>query len=85
MISQLFDLFHAFLRQGTASEATLIALLAARCKTIKRMQASNPQLSESEIFSKLVSYTSTYVSTQNRSPRSYDVFVSHIFSFLVYV
>lgn len=53
------------LRQGTASEATLIALLAARCKMINRMQASNPKLSEGEIFSKLVSYTSTYVSTQN--------------------
>ncbi|TNN02314.1 aromatic-L-amino-acid decarboxylase [Takifugu flavidus] len=46
--------------QGTASEATLIALLAARCKVINRMRASNPQLSESEIFSKLVSYTSIY-------------------------
>lgn len=64
-ISQLFDLFHLSLRQGTASEATLVALLAARCKMINRMQVSNPQLSEGEIFSKLVSYTSTYVSTQN--------------------
>lgn len=58
------DMFHLSLHQGTASEATLIALLAARCKAINRMKASNPQLSESEIFSKLVSYTSTYVSTR---------------------
>uniref|UniRef100_A0A3Q3WFP5 Aromatic-L-amino-acid decarboxylase n=1 Tax=Mola mola TaxID=94237 RepID=A0A3Q3WFP5_MOLML len=43
---------------GTASEATLVALLAARCKTIRRVQASNPELSEGEIFSKLVSYAS---------------------------
>lgn len=59
------NLFRLSLRQGTASEATLIALLAARCKVINRMRASDPQLSESEIFSKLVSYTSIYVSTQN--------------------
>lgn len=65
MISQLCNLFCLSLRQGTASEATLIALLAARCKVINRMRASDPQLSESEIFSKLVSYTSIYVSTQN--------------------
>ncbi|XP_058502762.1 aromatic-L-amino-acid decarboxylase [Solea solea] len=44
--------------QGTASEATLMSLLAARCKTIRRVQASNPQLAEGEIFSKLVAYTS---------------------------
>lgn len=52
------------LHQGTASEATLISLLAARCRMVKRMQASNPQMSEYEIVSKLVSYTSKYVSTQ---------------------
>ncbi|KAG7476043.1 aromatic-L-amino-acid decarboxylase [Solea senegalensis] len=44
--------------QGTASEATLMSLLAARCKTIRSVQASNPQLPEGEIFSKLVAYTS---------------------------
>lgn len=44
--------------QGTASEATLMALLAARCKAIRRVQSVNPELSEGEIFSKLVAYTS---------------------------
>uniref|UniRef100_A0A8D3DXS2 Aromatic-L-amino-acid decarboxylase n=1 Tax=Scophthalmus maximus TaxID=52904 RepID=A0A8D3DXS2_SCOMX len=44
--------------QGTASEATLMALLAARCKAIRRVQASSPETPEAEIFSKLVAYTS---------------------------
>uniref|UniRef100_A0A7N6AD67 Aromatic-L-amino-acid decarboxylase n=1 Tax=Anabas testudineus TaxID=64144 RepID=A0A7N6AD67_ANATE len=44
--------------QGTASEATLISLLAARCKAIRRVQATNPEISEAEVLSKLVAYTS---------------------------
>uniref|UniRef100_A0A3P8VPW4 Aromatic-L-amino-acid decarboxylase n=1 Tax=Cynoglossus semilaevis TaxID=244447 RepID=A0A3P8VPW4_CYNSE len=44
--------------QGTASEATLMSLLAARCKTVRRVQASNSQLLEGEIFSKMMAYTS---------------------------
>uniref|UniRef100_A0A8C2XHF5 Aromatic-L-amino-acid decarboxylase n=1 Tax=Cyclopterus lumpus TaxID=8103 RepID=A0A8C2XHF5_CYCLU len=44
--------------QGTASEATLMALLAARCKTLRRIRAANSELSEGEIRSKLVAYTS---------------------------
>ncbi|XP_034730796.1 aromatic-L-amino-acid decarboxylase isoform X1 [Etheostoma cragini] len=44
--------------QGSASEATLMSLLAARCKAIRRFQASNPDQSEAEILSKLVAYTS---------------------------
>uniref|UniRef100_A0A671XEL6 Aromatic-L-amino-acid decarboxylase n=1 Tax=Sparus aurata TaxID=8175 RepID=A0A671XEL6_SPAAU len=44
--------------QGTASEATLMSLLAARCKAVRRVQASNSELPEAEIFSKLVAYTS---------------------------
>lgn len=44
--------------QGTASEATLVALLAARCKAIRKAQSSNPEKSEAEIQSKLVAYTS---------------------------
>ncbi|TKS81796.1 Aromatic-L-amino-acid decarboxylase [Collichthys lucidus] len=44
--------------QATASEATLMSLLAARCKAVRRVQASNPEQSEGEIFSKLVAYTS---------------------------
>ncbi|XP_035862405.1 aromatic-L-amino-acid decarboxylase isoform X2 [Sander lucioperca] len=44
--------------QSTASEATLVTLLAARCKAVRRVQASNPEKSEAEILSKLVAYTS---------------------------
>ncbi|MGH0142321.1 UNVERIFIED_CONTAM: hypothetical protein FKN15_076131 [Acipenser sinensis] len=44
--------------QSTASEATLVALLAARTKILKRLQAENPGLAEQEIFSKLVAYSS---------------------------
>uniref|UniRef100_A0A3P9IXY0 Aromatic-L-amino-acid decarboxylase n=1 Tax=Oryzias latipes TaxID=8090 RepID=A0A3P9IXY0_ORYLA len=44
--------------QGTASEATLVSLLAARCKAIRRVQSLDPKKSEAEILSKLVAYTS---------------------------
>uniref|UniRef100_A0A3Q2QBV9 Aromatic-L-amino-acid decarboxylase n=1 Tax=Fundulus heteroclitus TaxID=8078 RepID=A0A3Q2QBV9_FUNHE len=44
--------------QGTASEATLMSLLAARCKAIRRVLETDATTSESEILSKLVAYTS---------------------------
>uniref|UniRef100_A0A672Q8E1 Aromatic-L-amino-acid decarboxylase n=1 Tax=Sinocyclocheilus grahami TaxID=75366 RepID=A0A672Q8E1_SINGR len=44
--------------QGTASEATLIALLAARSKIVKLIQADHPDRSETHIISKLVAYSS---------------------------
>ncbi|KAJ8290798.1 hypothetical protein GJAV_G00017690 [Gymnothorax javanicus] len=44
--------------QGTASEATLVALLAARSRIIRQIQADNPEREESEIVSKLVAYSS---------------------------
>uniref|UniRef100_A0AAQ5XV52 Aromatic-L-amino-acid decarboxylase n=1 Tax=Amphiprion ocellaris TaxID=80972 RepID=A0AAQ5XV52_AMPOC len=44
--------------QGTASEATLMSLLAARCKAIRRVQATNSNYSESDVLGKLVAYTS---------------------------
>uniref|UniRef100_A0A4W4E4Q6 Aromatic-L-amino-acid decarboxylase n=1 Tax=Electrophorus electricus TaxID=8005 RepID=A0A4W4E4Q6_ELEEL len=44
--------------QGTASEATLVALLAARSRIVKQIQAHDPQRSEVEIISKLVAYSS---------------------------
>uniref|UniRef100_A0A8C5C5L1 Aromatic-L-amino-acid decarboxylase n=1 Tax=Gadus morhua TaxID=8049 RepID=A0A8C5C5L1_GADMO len=43
---------------GTASEATLMALLAARCKAVKCVHESDPQRSEADIISKLIAYTS---------------------------
>ncbi|KAM9309277.1 aromatic-L-amino-acid decarboxylase [Pholidichthys leucotaenia] len=44
--------------QSTASEATLVSLLAARCKAVRQIKQSDPQKSEAEILSKLVAYTS---------------------------
>uniref|UniRef100_A0A8C4WIT1 Aromatic-L-amino-acid decarboxylase n=1 Tax=Gopherus evgoodei TaxID=1825980 RepID=A0A8C4WIT1_9SAUR len=44
--------------QGSASEATLVTLLAARTKTIRRVQSENPELTEADIMSKLVAYAS---------------------------
>ncbi|XP_049586369.1 aromatic-L-amino-acid decarboxylase isoform X3 [Syngnathus scovelli] len=44
--------------QGTASEATLMSLLAARCKAVRRVQSMDPEKSEPEILIKLVAYTS---------------------------
>ncbi|KAM3929796.1 aromatic-L-amino-acid decarboxylase isoform 1-T2 [Leptodactylus fuscus] len=44
--------------QGTASEATLMALLAARTKVTRRLQAENPDLSEGEIVIRMIAYCS---------------------------
>uniref|UniRef100_A0A8C0GFU9 Aromatic-L-amino-acid decarboxylase n=1 Tax=Chelonoidis abingdonii TaxID=106734 RepID=A0A8C0GFU9_CHEAB len=44
--------------QGSASEATLVTLLAARTKTIRCVQSENPELTEADIMSKLVAYAS---------------------------
>ncbi|CAH2283375.1 aromatic-L-amino-acid decarboxylase [Pelobates cultripes] len=44
--------------QGTASEATLMALLAARTKVTRALQLENPELTEAEIISRMVAYSS---------------------------
>ncbi|XP_051158374.1 histidine decarboxylase [Leptopilina boulardi] len=44
--------------QTTASEATLVSLLAARTRIIKEIQQTEPHLSPAEINSKLVAYCS---------------------------
>uniref|UniRef100_A0A8C0HJP4 Aromatic-L-amino-acid decarboxylase n=1 Tax=Buteo japonicus TaxID=224669 RepID=A0A8C0HJP4_9AVES len=44
--------------QGSASEATLISLLAARTKTIRWLQSEKPELTEADIMSRLVAYAS---------------------------
>ncbi|GAB1295820.1 Aromatic-L-amino-acid decarboxylase [Apodemus speciosus] len=44
--------------QGSASEATLVALLAARTKVIRQLQAVTPELTQAAIMEKLVAYTS---------------------------
>uniref|UniRef100_A0A8B9YI57 Aromatic-L-amino-acid decarboxylase n=1 Tax=Bos mutus grunniens TaxID=30521 RepID=A0A8B9YI57_BOSMU len=43
---------------GTASEATLVALLAARTKVTRRLQAASPELTQAAIMEKLVAYAS---------------------------
>ncbi|XP_063089580.1 aromatic-L-amino-acid decarboxylase isoform X2 [Cavia porcellus] len=43
---------------GSASEATLVALLAARTKVIRRLQAASPELTQAAIMEKLVAYAS---------------------------
>ena len=58
----MLNKFPLIVQQGTASEATLMSMLAARCKAIRRVQASNPEKSEAEILSNLVAYTSEQVS-----------------------
>lgn len=67
--------FAVFLRQGTASEATLVSLLAARCKAIRRVQSLDPKKSEAEILSKLVAYTSEQVSPETYIFSTFFLFV----------
>lgn len=44
--------------QGTASEATLVALLAAKSKKIAEIKKTHPHWEDSIIINKLVAYTS---------------------------
>nr|XP_060637499.1 aromatic-L-amino-acid decarboxylase [Anolis sagrei ordinatus]XP_060637500.1 aromatic-L-amino-acid decarboxylase [Anolis sagrei ordinatus] len=44
--------------QGTASEATLVAMLAARTKAIHRVLSENEKLTPEDVIGKLVAYTS---------------------------
>ncbi len=44
--------------QGSASEAILVAILAAREQTVRRMRLEHPEMTESEIRGKLVAYSS---------------------------
>uniref|UniRef100_A0A1L8DZG1 Aromatic-L-amino-acid decarboxylase n=2 Tax=Nyssomyia neivai TaxID=330878 RepID=A0A1L8DZG1_9DIPT len=44
--------------QGTASEATLVALLGAKAKTMQRVREEHPDWDEATIVSKLVGYCS---------------------------
>lgn len=45
--------------QGTASEATLVALLGAKAKAIDRVKQEHPEMSDADIVAKLVAYTSS--------------------------
>ncbi|XP_025833648.1 aromatic-L-amino-acid decarboxylase isoform X2 [Agrilus planipennis] len=44
--------------QGTASEATLVCLLGAKARTVAKMKKEKPDMSESDVISKLVAYCS---------------------------
>jgi len=48
--------------QGSASEATLVCLLAAKDRTVKRIKALNPNMDDGDIKAKLVAYTSGDIS-----------------------
>jgi aromatic-L-amino-acid decarboxylase len=45
--------------QGTASEATLVALLGAKAKVLRQVKQDHPDWSEATIISKLVGYASS--------------------------
>ncbi|XP_018569156.1 aromatic-L-amino-acid decarboxylase [Anoplophora glabripennis] len=45
--------------QGTASEATLVALLGAKARAIDRVKKEHPEMSDADIVAKLVAYTSS--------------------------
>jgi aromatic-L-amino-acid decarboxylase len=47
------------LLQGTASEATLVALLGAKAKALRKVKQDHPDWSEAIIISKLVGYASS--------------------------
>lgn len=47
--------------QGTASEATLVALLGAKAKTMQRVKAEHPDWDDNTIVSKLVAYCSSKI------------------------
>lgn len=44
--------------QGTASEATLVALLGAKAKKIRQVKQEHPEWTDNEIIGKLVAYCS---------------------------
>lgn len=45
--------------QGTASEATLVALLGAKAKMVTKVKVEHPEWTEAEIVAKLVGYCSS--------------------------
>lgn len=54
--------------QGSASEATLVALLAARSRVTRQLQAAQPGLTDAAVLEKLVAYASDQVSVSSRAP-----------------
>lgn len=54
--------------QGSASEGTLVALLAARTRALKHMRRSNPGVSDHELLSKMTLYASDQVRYRTTPP-----------------
>lgn len=50
--------FFVIIPQGTASEATLVALLGAKAKKIQQLKEQHPDWKDYEIVGKLVAYGS---------------------------
>lgn len=48
--------------QGTASEATLVALLGAKAKMMKKVKQEHPDWDDFDIIPKLVGYCSSEIS-----------------------
>jgi hypothetical protein len=55
---QRFQRGTTFSLQGSASESTLVGLLAAKQRTVRRIQALHPEWDEGTIKGKLVAYSS---------------------------
>lgn len=55
--------------QGTASEATLVGLLGAKAKTMKRVKEEKPDWDDNKIVSKLVAYCSSELFCNFKSRR----------------
>jgi hypothetical protein len=55
---QRFKQATAFPLQGSASESTLVGLLAAKQRTVRRVQVLHPEWDEATIKGKLVAYSS---------------------------
>lgn len=60
--------------QGTASEATLVALLGAKAKTMQRVKAENPDWDDNTIVSKLVAYCSGKFELRSRIVQGFERF-----------
>lgn len=60
IVQQYCQLFYLNF-QGTASESTLIALLSARTKMIRKLMKTGEYKDEGQIISKLVAYCSDQV------------------------
>ena len=54
--------------QGTASEATLVGLLAARSRTIQSEKNANPSVTSADVMNRLVCYCSDQVRPMSKPP-----------------